>query len=331
MPEHYFLGVDAGGTKTHALITDEDGRALGFGSGGPGNWEGVGLDGLTQAVKQSVSSALATSGLRIDQISGAGMGLAGYDWPSQRGMILNAIVPLGLGCPIAIVNDATLGILAGTTEGWGVSIVSGTGDNCRGWRRDGREGRVVGGASHWSGEHAGGWDIALRAMRAVTFAWNKRGPATALTAAFIAATGARDLDDLVEGMYLHRFAIDEAIIRRVFQVAAKGDLQALEVVRWAGAELGDMACGVIRQLALEQEPVEVVLIGSLWKGHPLMTDSARETIHRVAPRARLVRLTTPPVIGGVVLAMQHAGLTTAPARQSLLENITAFLEQKAED
>jgi N-acetylglucosamine kinase-like BadF-type ATPase len=33
----YFLGVDAGGTKTHALITDETGQAVGFGAGGPGN------------------------------------------------------------------------------------------------------------------------------------------------------------------------------------------------------------------------------------------------------------------------------------------------------
>ena len=33
----YFLGVDVGGTKTHALIADENGRMTDFGRSGPGN------------------------------------------------------------------------------------------------------------------------------------------------------------------------------------------------------------------------------------------------------------------------------------------------------
>jgi hypothetical protein len=69
---------------------------------------------------------------------------------------------------------------------------------------------------------------------------------------------------------------------------------------------------------LEAESVEVVLIGSLWKGHPLLTQSARRTIRRVAPKARLVRLTAPPVVGGVVLAMQQLGVETTAARRKLL-------------
>lgn len=328
MTQTFFLGVDAGGTKTHALIADETGRALGFGAGGPGNWEAVGLDGLTRALRDSVGAALKSAGLRIGQIHAAGLGLAGYDWPSQKEMILGAIAPLELHCPVEVVNDATLGILAGTSEGWGVSIVSGTGNNCRGRSRDGREGRVVGGAAHWSGEYAGGWDIALRAMRAITFEWNKRGPATALTPAFIEAAGAKNLDDLIEGMYLYRFQVDEHIIRRIFEVAAAGDPQALEVMRWAGRELGDLACGVIRQLALENEPVEVVLIGSVWQGHPLLAETARQTIQAVAPRAQLLRLSAPPVVGGVVLAMQQAGLPTAQARQTLLNTFPTLISQK---
>ncbi|PWH15597.1 MAG: ATPase, partial [Anaerolineae bacterium] len=155
----YFLGVDAGGTKTHALIVSETGQAVGFGQGGPGNWEGVGLAGMTEALRTAVFAALKMAGLSIRQIEGTGMGLAGYDWPCQYEMIAGAVQPLGLNCPLALVNDAALGIFAGTTEGWGVSVVSGTGCNCRGRAKDRKtEGRVVGGGSHWSGEYAGGGD-----------------------------------------------------------------------------------------------------------------------------------------------------------------------------
>lgn len=315
----YFLGVDAGGTKTHTLIADETGKAIGFGFAGPGNWESVGYEGLSKILLDTTFQALEMAKLSISQISGVGMGLAGYDWPSQRQAHLDAIQPLKLVCPLEIVNDTTLGILAGAEEGWGLSVVSGTGCNCRGWSRDRkREGRVVGGASHWSGEAAGGFDILARAMRSVTFEWVKREPTTALTPAFIQKTGAKDLDDLVEGLYLGRFSFDQALILTIFEVARKGDRQALEVIRWAGSELGMMAVSVINQLGLQNETFDVVLIGSLYDGHPLMAETMRTTIHCIAPGAKLIRLTAPPVVGGVILGMQTAGFDARQARPTLL-------------
>jgi len=324
----YFLGIDSGGTKTHALIADETGQAVGFGSGGPGNWELVGYDGLSRVLIDTTQPALDMSRLTIAQIAGAGMGLAGFDWPSQRQAHLDAIRPLGLQAPLAIVNDATLGIVAGSAEGWGVSVDAGTGCNCRGWTRDHRrEGRAVGGASYWSGEAAGGYDIVTRAMRAISFEWTRRGPTTALTPAFIQKTGARDLDDLMEGMYLGTYDLDPSLVMTVFQVAALGDAEALEVMRWAGDQLGQMARGVINQLHLQEEAFDVVLIGSLYDGHPLLAESLRATIQTLAPGARLVRLTLPPVVGGVLLGMEAAGLDFLGARERLIRSTDRLLNR----
>jgi N-acetylglucosamine kinase-like BadF-type ATPase len=323
---HYFLGIDAGGTKTHALIANENGEAVGFGLAGPSNWESVGYDRLTDNLLDITTQALKMARINLSQISGSGMGLAGYDWPSQRQAHLDAIKPLCLPCPVEIVNDTTLGILAGAAEGWGISVVSGTGCNCRGWSQDHkREGRVVGGAGHWSGEAAGGFDILARAMRAVTFEWAKRGPATALTPAFLKQTGARNLDELVEGVYLNRFDLGSALILLIFEIAREGDPQALEVIRWAGSELGMMAFSVINQLDLKDEVFDVVLIGSLFDGHPLLAESMRTTIHLTAPGARLFRLTVPPVVGGVVLGMQEAGQDARPVRSKLIETTRDLL------
>jgi N-acetylglucosamine kinase-like BadF-type ATPase len=320
----HFLGVDVGGTKTAALLGDEAGNVIGYGIGGPGNYEGVGWDGFKASVRNATNQALQQAGLNLGDITGTGMGIAGYDWPSQKEKHLAALSEIGFYKSLGIVNDAVLGILAGAQDGWGVSVVSGTGCNCRGWSQDHtREGRVVGGASNWSGEYAGGFDILTRAMRAVTFEWARRGPATALKKIFIEQVGAKDLDDLIEGMYVDRYhSFDRSMVMKVFEIAGQGDLEALNVLRWAGTELGSMACGVIRQLDLQEETFDVVLIGSIFKGHPLIGQILAETIHPLAPKARLVHLTTPPVIGAVLLGMEQVlGKEAYAHRERLLETI----------
>ncbi len=322
----YFLGVDVGGTKTHALIADETGQALGFATGGPGNWEGVGYPGLTRVVSDVACRAARAVGIGLEQIAGAGLGIGGYDWPSERQAHLDAIAAAGLRCPLEIVNDATLGILAGTSAGWGVSVVAGTGCNARGWNQERTcEGRAVGGGSWWSGEYAGGFDIVARAMQAVTFEWLKRGPATALTPAFIEHFQARDLADLVEGVYLQRYSFHSALVLMVFEIAKQGDEPACEVIRWAGRELGGLGVGVINQLGLQEQAFEVVLIGSLHDGHPLLGQTLRETILRVAPHARFVRLTVPPVVGGVLLGIEQGRLNGVGLREQLMDTTKELL------
>ena len=85
-----------------------------------------------------------------------------------------------------------------------------------------------------------------------------------------------------------------------------------------------MACGTIRQVGLENEQFDVVLIGSLHDGHPLMVETMREIINALAPAARLVRLTVPPVVGGVLLGMDAAGITPQP---EVRERLIASFEE----
>jgi len=316
----YFLGVDVGATRTRALIADGRGQTAGLGQAGPGNHETVGYDGMWQALESALDRALRGAAIGRDQIAGAGFGVAGYDWPSEREATLACIGRLGLDAPLEAVNDTILGLLAGSDEGWGVAVVSGTGCNCRGWDRARREGRVTGNGL-WLGEAAGASELMYKVVHALAHQWTRRGPATALTPALLRHTGARSLDDLLEGLVMNRIALDASAAPLVFQVAAAGDPVAVDLIHWAGRELGEMANAVIRQIDLLDLEFDVILTGSMFDGGPLLVEPLRARIHTLAPGARLVRLAAPPAVGAVLLGMEQAGVAHGPAvRRALAQS-----------
>jgi N-acetylglucosamine kinase-like BadF-type ATPase len=321
----YFLGVDVGGTKTHALIANECGEAVAFGESGPGNHESVGYDGLAQALGQAVARALAGAGLAAGDIAGAGFGVAGYDWPDERAPTLEAIATLGLAAPIAAVNDTLIGLVAGSEAGWGVAVVAGTGCNCCGRDRDRRREAQVTGGGQMMGEAAGATEVVARAIRAVAYEWSGRGPATQLTPALIQYGGARNLPDLLHGLTEGRLHIGARAAPLVFQVAEAGDVVAHEVLAWAGQELAELAITVARQLDFLTLEFDLVMVGSLFNGGPLLIEPMRAAVLAAAPGARFLRLSAPPVVGAVLLGMEEAGLDTAAPRPVLLQSTPALL------
>ena len=325
MSMRYYLGADLGATKTHTLIVDETGRALGFGESGPGNHESIGYDGMFQSMQDGMEQALRAAGLKKEDITGAGFGVAGYDWTSEYEATASVIERLGLEAPYKFVNDAVPGLVAGAEEGWGVVVVSGTGSNCRGWDREHkREGRVTG-HGVLMGEGAGGTELMHRCMQIVGYSWTKRLPKTALADAIIAYVGAKDLEDLMRGYTTYEYQVGAQAARIVFRVAEEGDEVACDLLRWAGTELGEMANAVIRQLEFENLAFDVVMTGSMFDGGTMLIEPMRETIHKLAAKARLVRLHVPPVIGAVMLGMEAGAMRVTPEIRNTMNTSISIL------
>ncbi|MBN2086037.1 MAG: hypothetical protein JW748_12530 [Anaerolineales bacterium] len=312
------LGVDIGATKTRALLVDENGAVLGFGIAGPGNHESVGWDGLTAALQTALDIACKDAGVGISDILAAGFGIGGLDWDAQEPDTRKAIGKTGLSCPMHLVNDTILGLVAGAPERWGIAVVSGTGCNCWGWNRERtRIGRVTGGGIGM-GEGAGATELMAEAVKAVGRAWTKRSPATALTDVFLECTGARDLPDMFEGLMEDRYRLEPCTAPRIFETAAQGDAVAMGLIDWAGTELGEMVVAVTRQLEFQKLEFDVVMIGSMFEAGPVLTDPMRRKVHSEAPRARFIRLACPPVVGAAILAMEQGGFPVGEAERSRL-------------
>lgn len=318
----YFLGLDIGSTKTHACIADETGQAVGFGSAGAGNHESVGYEGMIRALGDATRAALANANLAKQDLAGAGFGIAGFDWHTERAAMLDAIATLQLNAPLEIVNDAMLGVIAAARDGWGVAVVSGTGCNARGRTRDRQREGMVTGAGTRMGEGAGASELMQWTVQALSHQWSKRGPFTQLADAMIERAGARNLEDLLEGLINFRYELDASAAPIVFQIASQGDLVAQKLIERAGRELGELANAVIRQLDFQNENFDVVLVGSMFNSGEVLIQPMRETVLPLAPDARFVKLSTPPVVGAVLLAMEQAHHAPTPSiRERLKETI----------
>ena len=313
----YFLGIDVGSSKTHAVIADETGRCIGLGNAGGGNHQSMGYARLAEVLQQSFAGASKTSGVEKDQLAGAGFGVAGFDFPSERTDHLRAVRTLRLSCPMEIVNDGFNGLMAGTSHGIGVNVTAGSGINSRGRGKNGSEGRIVGNGIDF-GEYGGAIEIVYRARQYVNYAWIKRIPPTKLTQIFIEATGARDELDLMEGLSNGQYQLYPSIAIAITDAARGGDPGALEVVRWSGEELGWIAISVARQIGMENDEVEIVQSGSVFNAGEVITAPMRNLIHKLLPKAKMIRLDGPPVVGPIMLGMQMAGVDPYPMRQRLI-------------
>ena len=321
----YFLGIDVGSSKTHALIVDETGQCLGFGKAWGGNHQGVGYDGFFNVIEESCKGALQMSGVDKAQIAGAGFGVAGYDFPSDREAHLREIAKLGLSCPLEVVNDGVNGLLAGATRGIGVNVTAGSSNNARGRNKDGKEGRIVGNGSAF-GENGGGIEIVQYGLQKVNHAWIKRIPPTALTQIYLDATTAKDEMDLMEGLSSDRYHLFPFIAVQVIQAARDGDSAAQEAIHWAGEELGWLAVSVARQIGMEHDEVEVIQSGSVFEAGEIITNPMKDIVLKYCPKAKLKRLDGAPVVGAVILGMEQAGFDGYVVRDEMVKTAKEIMK-----
>src|SRR5215212_2413879 len=120
------LAVDAGGTRTRAIVLHANGWR-GTGQAGPANWTTMGRDPCVAAVSEAVEAALATSGLQSGDLRGACIALAGYYPPWHEQEVRSAFQGLLPEAAVRLEPDL-VAAWAGATGGRpGAVLIAGTG------------------------------------------------------------------------------------------------------------------------------------------------------------------------------------------------------------
>ena len=315
----HVLGIDAGGTKTVALLADADGRVVGEGRAGGANLQAHGELEVEKVLHHVID--LAIDGHSVSPVAVC-LGLAGVDREGDSQVIGGIMRRLGFREHTLIVNDALIALVAGVplpsgtgAVGQGLVLISGTGSIAYGVNRDGVAARAGGWGTSLGDEGSGYW-IGRRALKAVARAADGRGPHTQLTALVLAHFSLSRAEQLVSEIY-DRAQGKRAIASLgplVEQARAAGDAVATEIMRKAADELTQAAASVIARLEMRGEQFPVLLSGGMIRSAQWLAAEVTTRLAEVAPRSTVAALEGEPAMGAVRLALAeaHGGIRIPP-------------------
>lgn len=307
----YILGVDGGNTKTDYYLFDINGNFIDMYRGGTCSHEGLkdSFDGTYRVMKQVFDEFLGKHNLKPEDIVASCFGLAGDDHPFQHQILCQKVEQLGFK-NYKIVNDSALGIKVGTTKGYGVCSINGTGTSVSGIGKDGKIVQV-GGIGEITGDEAGGRFISRKVVRKTfddIMRFGKKTSLTKITLDLIGNTSEEHLMEDIAYKYLTGKVDYNVLTIACFEEASKGDEVAIEILTNVADNLARSAASAVVRLDLGEHP-EVVLAGSVYvKGScPILVNEVKKRIDLYSNKQCHTNvLTVPPATGAIIWAYELA-------------------------
>jgi N-acetylglucosamine kinase-like BadF-type ATPase len=305
----YFLGMDGGQSSTTAVIGDENGRILGWGTAGPCN-HASGAEAIAKfrrAMGECVSHALSAANLARDQrFRAACFGMSGG--PEDKAALLGEIVAADR---LVVTHDAEIALAGALNGAPGVIVIAGTGSIAFGRNEQGETARVAG-WGHIFGDEGSAFDIARQALRAVLREHEGWGPRTALTPALLEATATSDAHELLHLWYTVEWPRSRVatLAPLVSRIAEEGDPTAAGIIESAARSLALLAASVRTQLFSEEGELPLVSWTGGVFGSRMLLDH-----FRMLTELGGARYTEPqhgPAIGALLVAWRTAELLVLP-------------------
>lgn len=323
----YILGLDQGGSKTHAAIAAEDGRLLGMGKSHGACHSVNGMERAVSAWVDAAEQACRQAGVSLRDIDRIGAGLTGVDWDFEGPLLQNKLHEV-FGVPVErihVVNDCIIALRAASSSPSGCILCAGSALNCA-VRKDAQHEYAFG--YYIEDGCQGGGALGNRVVQAVLDAESGLLPQTALTEPVLQYVGCTSVDDMlykrVNGLLeqprvLHLPEVLEKVI------LATGDAVAVNVLCRFGRDIARYVVAALRRFNMQNDAVEVVFSGSVFKCRAReLHDTVRDAILAAAPNVKIVESDYEPIVGAVLLALDD--IYTSPDA-SVLSNVRETVVQ----
>jgi N-acetylglucosamine kinase-like BadF-type ATPase len=237
--------------------------------------------------------------------------MAGVDRPEDRPLIQGLVHEFLPQAECSPVNDGIIALMGGALKPFGVIVISGTGSISFGVNRAGQRARA-GGWGHILGDEGSGYQIALRALRAVCRAHDGRTPATKLTQIVLEHFGFDRAEQLLGWTKEIQGAKAEiaALSRLVHQANEQGDATAAAILREEADELA-MAVGAVADKLFEKPETdwEVIVAGGNLRKSESFFQLFQAAVAKRLPGINVVQPRSEPVEGAVLYALNPPKIT----------------------
>ncbi|MCD6552157.1 MAG: N-acetylglucosamine kinase [Thermotoga sp.] len=310
-----FLGCDVGGTKTLAVLSDEEGNILAVYKGHGANYQVVGKENALKNLKGVINGVLERAGKNLEDVDFAFFGYAGADFEYEMKIVRKILEKLGFKS-FDFDNDGRIALRSGTFNDVGIMVSCGTGSIS--YASDGKRVNRIGGLSFSLGERLGSHYIASLVTSAVVRAKDGRDDWTLLVDEVEKEIG--PVETLLR--YDYEGGDISEIVKKVnqilFKCAEDGDTVSLRIFNEIVIEVKKIVDAHRKTLNFTP-PIRLILEGSFFKNAPLLLIKMIESAV-----GREYKITIPkhdPVIGAVLFAMEHSGFQiTEELYTRLVEN-----------
>jgi len=297
----FFLGIDAGGTKTECLIGDEE-RVLASSLAGTVKIKKIGHDAAGQALELAIKAACSHAKVAPAQLSRTCIGLAGSSIPEVSDWAYSVLRQLVSG-DVSVVNDTLIAHRAAFSGGAGLLVIAGTGSNVLGINDKQDTARAGGWGPIISDEGSGFWigrTACAHAMRA-----RDAGRSTDLLNAIMQGWRLSSVQDVVSMANSNPPPDFASLLPEIFHCADSGDALAREILSSAANELAQLARTVIRRLWSSGQDVRVAVTGGVFANSPQICQMFANSLRAEWPGIQVNTEPVRPVLGA--LAMARAG------------------------
>jgi glucosamine kinase len=301
------IGIDGGGSKTHAMVADDQGRTI-VETVGPGSAVRPGkAEESANVIAAVVRDALASCEMTHVTPRVLSIGVAGAGRETERQELWQALVSRDLAAELVIHSDFSIALDDAFADGPGVLLFSGTGSVAFGRGPTGATSRCGGWGPVCGDEGSGAW-IGRRALSVVTAAADGREPDTALTGAILTAAQINETSDLIGWAANATPAQLASLAPVVLSVADAGDLRANAVVSLAVEELVLHVRALARQLfGDERAALPIALSGGMLSRGTTLRKRLEHRLKSAVPGGQLRTDVVIPARGAVRAALRILG------------------------
>lgn len=294
----YYLGIDAGGTKTDCAISN-GAELLGQATGETSKLARVGDAAARANLHRTILQACETAAVPPREISRICIGIAGASVPGMVAWVKQAIHELTLG-NVNVTGDHIIAHQAAFGRTPGVVVIAGTGSIAYGRNERGETARAGGWGPLVSDQGSAFW-VGRETVAAALREWDT-GRSGGLFSLVTRAWNVGGFDDVIRIANTEpnqRFA---ELAPTVSDAVEKGDTAAQEIFERAGRELAGLAGIVIGRLFADDENVRIAMTGGVLQGTPVVRRELHAVLKAAHPKATVSYSYVRPVLGALELA-----------------------------